>query len=113
MYLNQISMKYQKGEIKQKSKKMALENIKLLYESWEAVMKLFNNYSWIISQTKYKTINGKGIPSMLARLTRVAKFSDRKVSDQWNLKILTPKQMLQRLLIALAQVKAANIFENS
>ena len=29
------------------------------------------------------------------------------------LKILTPKQMLQRLLIALAQVKAANIFENS
>ena len=30
------------------------------------------------------------------------------VSDHSNLKILTPKQMLQRLLIALAQVKAVN-----
>ena len=28
------------------------------------------------------------------------------------LKILTPKQMLQRLPIALAQVKAVNTFEN-
>ena len=28
------------------------------------------------------------------------------------LKILTPKQMLQRLSIALAQVKAGNTFEN-
>ena len=34
-------------------------------------------------------------------------FSDM-VSDHSNLKILTPKQMRQRLIIALAQVKAVN-----
>ena len=37
-------------------------------------------------------------------------FSD-KVSDHSNLKILTPKQMLQRLPIALAQVKGGNTSE--
>ena len=35
-----------------------------------------------------------------------------KVSDHLNLKILSPKQMLQRLPIALAQVKAGNTSEN-
>ena len=38
-------------------------------------------------------------------------FSD-KVSDNYNLKILTPKQMLQRLPIAHAQVKTVNTSEN-
>ena len=38
-------------------------------------------------------------------------FSD-KVLDHSNLKILTPKQILQRLPIALAQVKAGNRSEN-
>ena len=38
-------------------------------------------------------------------------FSD-KVSDHFNLKILTPKQILQRLPISLAQVKAGNASEN-
>ena len=38
-------------------------------------------------------------------------FSD-KVSDHSNIKILTPKQMLQRLPIALVQVKADNTSEN-
>ena len=40
-------------------------------------------------------------------LARVA-----KVSDHSNLKILSLKQMLQRLTTALAQVKAANASEN-
>ena len=35
-----------------------------------------------------------------------------KVSDRSNLKILTSKQMLQRLPIALAQVKAGNTSED-
>ena len=34
------------------------------------------------------------------------------ISDHSKLKILTPKQMLQRLPIALAQVKAGNNSEN-
>ena len=38
-------------------------------------------------------------------------FTD-KVFGHSNLKILTPKQMLQRLPIALAQVKAGNISKN-
>ena len=37
------------------------------------------------------------------------KIEDARVSEHFNLKILTPKQMLQRLPIALAQVKAGNI----
>ena len=47
------------------------------------------------------------LPLVLARVARVAKVSDRK-----SIKILTPNQMLQRLPIALAQVKAGNTSEN-
>ena len=75
--LNEISRENNKSE----EQKSALENIKLLYKSREAVMKLFVDYSSIVSEAKYKSINGGG------------------------LKILTPKQMLQKLPIALAQVK--------
>ena len=48
----------------------------------------FNDYSSIISEAKDRTKHGEG------------------------LKILTPKQMLQRLPIALAQVKSGNTSEN-
>ena len=48
---------------------------------------MFNDYSKIVCQAKYKTKYGGGI------------------------KVLTPKQMLQRLPIAYAQVKAANTSE--
>ena len=50
--------------------------------------KLFNKYSSIVSEAKYKTKYAEG------------------------LKILTPKQMLQILPIALAQVKSSKISEN-
>ena len=56
---------------------------------------------------------------MLARATKVSdrlRASDlarvAKVSNRKQIKILTPKKMLQRLLIALAQVKASNTSEN-
>ena len=49
---------------------------------------------------------------MLARAACIAKASNRKVSDLSNLKILSPKKTLQRLPIALAQVKASNTSEN-
>ena len=45
-------------------------------------------------------------------LSRLAKVSNRKVSDHSDLKILSPIQMLQRLPIALAQVKSGNTSEN-
>ena len=60
----------------------------MLYESREPIIKLFNDYSSNVAETKYKTIHGEG------------------------LKILTPKQMLQRLPVTLAQVKAGNTSEN-
>ena len=49
---------------------------------------------------------------MLAGVAGAAKVSNRKVSDHSYLKILGLKQMLQRLAIALAQVKACNTSEN-
>ena len=70
-----------------KDQQSALENIKLLYKSWGAVIKLFNDYSSFVFETKHK-----------------AKYG--------GLKILTPKQMLPRLTIALAQVKAGNTSKN-
>ena len=58
------------------------------------IFKLFNDYSSIISEAKYKAIRGKGIPSMLAH---VGKVSNRKISEDSNLKILSPKQMLTNI----------------
>ena len=60
----------------------------MLYESRPGTIKLFNEYSLIASEDKYKAKQGKG------------------------LKILSPKQMLQRMPIALAQVKSGNTYEN-
>ena len=77
-----------KGRFKSEEQKRAIENIKLLYESRKATIELFNKYSSIASEAKYKTKYGEC------------------------LKILNPKQMLQRLPMALAQVKVGNTFEN-
>ena len=60
----------------------------MLYKSREPVIKLFHDYFLIMSEVKYKTKHAE------------------------SLQILTPKQMLQRLPIALAQVKAGNTSEN-
>ena len=57
---------------------------KILYKSWDKVTGLFDSYSRTVSEVIYKTKHGEG------------------------LKILTPKQMLQRLPIAFAQLKAGN-----
>ena len=75
----------------QRSKKNALYNIDMLYKARNEAIKFFNDYTSMVSEAKNKAKNktsGKG------------------------LKILTPKQLLQRLPIALAQVKAGNNSEN-
>ena len=77
-----------KGWYKSEDQKRATKNIKTLYKSQEKVITLFNDYSKIASKVKYRSIYGKG------------------------LRILTPKQMLQILSIALAQVKVGNTSEN-
>ena len=77
-----------KGSKKSENQKSAVNNVKALYESREKAIKLFDDYPRTVSETKHKTKYGEG------------------------LKVLTPEQMLQRLSIALAQVKAGNTSEN-
>ena len=60
----------------------------MLYKARNSAIELFDDYSSIVSKAKLKATKG----------TR--------------LKLLTLKQMLQRLPIALAQVKAGNNSEN-
>ena len=55
---------------------------KNFFDLREKIINFYRDYSILLSEAKYKAKHGKG------------------------LKILTPKQMLQRLPIAVAQVKA-------
>ena len=76
-----------RGRFKSNEQKSASKNTKSRYELREAVIKLFNNHSSVVSEAKYKAKHGKA------------------------LNILTPKQMFQRLPTALTQVKAINTSE--
>ena len=82
-----MSQQEENGSINHKSKKVQYKILKL-YKSREEVNKLFNGYSKIASKAKYRSIHGEG------------------------LKISTSKQMLQKLPIGLADVKADNNSEN-
>ena len=93
-------MKYQSEE-----EKIALQNVKktlklFFYESREAAIKLFKDYSSIVYEVKYKIINGNGNSSMSARIARdhVAKVYDSKVSDHLNPKLVSTEQMFQRFI---------------
>ena len=46
---------------------MALKNIKLLYESPEAVIKSFNDYSSIVPWAKHKEKYGKGLKILTSK----------------------------------------------
>ena len=61
----------------------------MLYKARNEAIKFYNNYSLMMSELKTKATKGTG------------------------LKLLTPKQMLQRLPIVLAQLKAGNNSESS
>ena len=82
-----------KNTEKKQQEEDVLKNIYNLFEGRKRVLNAFD--SKIISIKKMKALV----------------FSD-KVSDHFNLKILTPKQILQRLPISLAQAKAGNASEN-
>ena len=60
----------------------------MFYKAREKIIKLFDDYTKIVSKAKFNAKHGEG------------------------LKILTPKQRLQTLPIALAQVKAGNTSES-
>ena len=88
----QIELKRDLGRIKQgdpknrsKEQQNTINNIKNLYNSREEVVKMFNDYARNMSRNIYHS-----------------------KQERTGLKILTPKQMLQRLPIVLAQIKAGN-----
>ena len=89
---NQQKFKSYLGEIKKgnksKEQKNTLFNIEMLYKARNEAIKFYGDYSLMMSEAKVKATKGTG------------------------LKILTPKQMLQRLQIDLAQVKAGNNSES-
>ena len=85
---NQNEFKSDLDEIKKRNPKSkskdqisVIKNVQNLFDLREKIISFFRNYSILISETKYKAKQGKG------------------------LKISSPKQMLQRLPIALVQVK--------
>ena len=69
-----------------------IEKVKNLYNSRQKIIDLLNDNSRIRSESIYK--------------------SKQNETKGTGLKILTPKQMLQRLPISLAQVKAGNNSES-
>ena len=71
-----------------KKKKKTINNLKKFYKSREEVINFFTDYAEMLSDVNYDS-----------------KHSETKGKG---LKTLTPKQMLQRLPIALAKVKAGN-----
>ena len=79
-----------KGNLNYKSEDQisAIKYIKKLYSGRQTVIKFYNDYTRILFEAKYKSTHGEGI------------------------KILTPKEMLERLAIAPAQVKTGNTSEN-
>ena len=76
-------MKNSKKTIEQKQ---TINNIEKFYKSREEVINFFREYIEILSDANYD--------------------AKQNETEGKGLKILTPKQMLQRLPIALAQVKA-------
>ena len=79
-----------KGDPKNKSleQKKTINNINNLYNSREKFVQMFHDYGKNMSKNIYESKEGTG------------------------LKLLAPKQMLQRLPIALAQIKAGNNSES-
>ena len=73
---------------KKKKKKNAIYNIETLYKAQNIVIKIFDNFSSFASNSRYKATHG-----------------------EW-LKILSHKQMLQRLPISLMQVQTISTSEN-
>ena len=89
---DQYELKSKLGEIKKgnlnrklKKNKNVIKNVDNLYDSRQAVIGFFVEYT-----------------------ERVSKAKNRAKQEGTRVKILTLKQMLQRLPIALAQIKAAN-----
>ena len=78
----------------------------MLYKARSSVIEFYDNYSSISSKAKKKSRKKS------AKATKETKTSDKKEQEAAGLTILTPKQMLQRLPIALAEVKVCHNSES-
>ena len=92
---DQVNFKSDLDEIKKGNRKSkpedqsVIQDVEIFFNLREKNGDFFKDYSFLLSEAKYKAKYGEGF------------------------KILTGKQMLQKLPIALAQVKAGNTSENS
>ena len=84
---------------KKKLKRDTIENLNALYESREMVLSAFKSGRFPLKPTE--SADKPYISACVA-----------KASDYSHVKVSTPKQMLQRLPTALAEVKACNTSEN-
>ena len=73
------------------------------------MQKVLNTFD---SEIFLKAKQGQGLTRILECIAHITKVFDCKISDHSKFKILTLQQIIQRLLIALAQVKAGNTSEN-
>ena len=94
------NLQNQKNQSENK-KGLILKNAIILLNGRQKVLDAFEG------GTFPKQKQGKGLTSNLDGVTCISKTSDGK-----QLQILAPKQMLKRLAIALAKVKAGNTFKN-
>ena len=92
---DEINFKSDLGEIKNVNSKSksedqisVIQNVEKFFDLREKIIDFFRHYYFLLSEAKY-----------------IAKYGE-------GLKVLTPKQMLTRLPIVLAQVKAGNRCEN-
>ena len=93
MFLNKLNdIKVGKKAIEQKE---TINNLEHFYIFREEVINIFREYIEMLSDANYD-----------------AKKKKKNENEGKGIKILTPKQMLQRLPISLAQVKAGNNSES-
>ena len=86
-------------------KQNTFDSVNVLYEGRELTLNSFRSGKFPIKSTQ-----GKGCHICWLRVLWT--YPDSKAFDRTQLKILTPKQMLQRLPMITAQVKARNTSEN-
>ena len=80
----------------------------MLYKAKNSVIKFSDYYYLLASEVNYQATKGEAEnqPAKDEAKSQVTKYQG--TSEGKGLKILNPKQMLQRLPIALAQIKAGN-----
>ena len=96
----------QKSQLKKKKKIQTLKNTIILLNRRQKVLNTFESRIFPIRKQEEELAN------ILVCVARVNRFFDSKVSNRKQLKILTPKEMLQTLPITLKQVKVGNTSEN-